>query len=73
MRQAAWIRHAESHLTEIEIQDLPEAVADLANIAPELDFKFHITITAEAEPPSNEVLKEINEVLRKVTDKLKFD
>ena len=73
VRQGAWIRHTESHLTEIEIQDLPEAVADLANIAPELDFKFRITITAEGEPPSKEVLKKINEVLQKVTDKLKFD
>ena len=46
-RQAAWIGHTESHLTEIEIQDLPEAITDLAGIAPELDFKFRISITAE--------------------------
>ena len=73
VRQAAWIGHTESHLTEIEIQDLPEAVADLANIAPELDFKFRISITAEGEPPSNEVLEKINEVFQKITDELKFD
>ncbi len=73
VRKPAWMRHAESHLTEIEIQDLAEAVADLADIAPELDFKFRVTITAEGEPPSNEVLEKINEVLQKVTDKLKFD
>ena len=73
VRQGAWIRHAESHLTEIEIQDLPEAVTDLANIAPELDFKFRISISAEGEPPSNELLEQINTVLQKVTDKLKFD
>ena len=72
MRQAAWIGHAESDLTETEIQDLAEAVADLANIAPELDFKFRISITAEGEPPSNEVRKKINEALREVTNKLKF-
>ena len=40
VRQAAWIGHTESHLTEIEIQDLAEAVANLADIAPELDFQF---------------------------------
>ena len=73
VRQAAWIRHAESLLTEIEIQDLAEMVIDLADIAPELDFQFRITITAEGEPPSKEVLEKINEVLQKVTDKLKLD
>lgn len=73
VRQAAWVRHVESLLTEAEIQDLAEAVADLAEIAPELDFQFRITITAEGEPPSNEVLEKINEALQKVTDKLKFD
>ena len=72
IRQAAWIRHTESLLTEIEIQDLAETVADLADIAPELDFQFRITITAEGEPPSNEILEKINEALRKVSDKLKF-
>ena len=73
VRQAAWIGHIESYLTETEIQDFPEAVADLADIAPELDFQFRISITAEGEPPSGEVLEKINEALRKVTDKLKFD
>ena len=73
VRQGKWIRHTESLLTEIEIQDLPEIVADLADIAPELDFQFRITIIAEGEPPSNEVLEKINEALQKVTDKLKFD
>lgn len=72
-RQGKWIRHTDSLLTEIEIQDLAETVADLADIAPELDFQFRITITAEGEPPSNEVLEKINEVFQKVTDKLKFD
>ena len=73
VRKPAWMRHVESHLTEIEIQDLAEAVADLADIAPELDFKFRISISAEGEPPSNEVLERINAALQKVTDKLKFD
>ncbi len=73
VRQAAWIGHTESNLTEIEIQDLAEAVADLADIAPELDFQFRITITAEGEPPSKEVLEKVNEVLQQVTEPLKFD
>ena len=73
VRQPKWMRHADSHLTEMEIQDLPETVADLFEIAPELEFKFRISITAEGDQPSAEVLKEINEALQKVTDKLKFD
>ena len=73
VRQGAWVGHAESYLIETEIQDLAEAVADLADIAPELDFKFRISITAEGEPPSKEVLEKIKAALQKVTDKLKFD
>ena len=46
---------------------------DLAEIAPELDFRFRITITAEGEAPSNEVLNQINEILGKVTEKLTFE
>ena len=72
VRQAAWIGHTESRLTEIEIQDLAETVGDLIEIAPELDFQFRITITAEGEPPSTEVLEKINEVLQRVADKLKL-
>ncbi|MDE0636960.1 MAG: DUF499 domain-containing protein [Candidatus Poribacteria bacterium] len=73
VRQPEWLGHAESHLTEMEIQDLPETVSGLGEIAPELEFKYRITITAEGDQPSDEVLKEINEALQKVTDKLKFD
>ncbi len=73
VRQPAWMCHAESHLTEIEIQDLAETVSHLATIAPELDFKFRIAITAEGESPSTEVLEKINEALRRVTEQLKFD
>ena len=73
VRQAAWIRHTESLLTETEIQDLAETVGDLIEISPELDFQFRVTITAEGEPPSDEVLEKINDALQKVTDKLKFD
>ena len=72
VRQPAWIRHAESHLTEAEIQDLPQAVVDLLTIAPELDFKFRVAITAEGERPSDEVLEQINEVFGGVAGGLKF-
>ncbi len=73
VRKPAWMRHTDSQLTELQVQELTETVIDLAEIAPELDFKFRITITAEGEPPSSEVLEQINTALRKVTDKLKFE
>jgi hypothetical protein len=73
VRQPAWIGHAESQLTEAEIQDLPQAVIDLLEIAPELDFKFRLTITAEGERPSDEVLEQINEVFGGVAGGLKFE
>ncbi len=52
---------------------LTETLGDLAEIAPELDFKFRFVITAEGEKPSNKVLERINEALRKVTTQLRFD
>lgn len=73
VRQPPWICLTEAHLTEAEIQDLTETISDLAEIAPELDFRFRITITAEGEAPSNEVLNQINEILGKVTEKLTFE
>ena len=73
VKQPSWMRHTESYLTEVEIQDLSEIIGALFEIAPELDFKFRISITAEGEPPSNEVLEQINEALRKVTGQLKFN
>ena len=73
VKSPSWMGHAESNLTETEIQDLSGTVGDLFEIAPELDFKFRISITAEGDPPSNEVLEQINKELSKVTDQLKFD
>ncbi len=73
VKQPSWMRHTESYLTEVEIQDLSETIGALFEIAPELDFKFRISITAEGDPPPDEVLEQINEALRKVTDQLKFN
>lgn len=67
-----WGRQAASSLTETDIQDLAETIGELAEIAPEIDFEFYISITARGEQPSPEVLERINETLRKVADELKF-
>ena len=67
-----WGMQAASPLTETEIQDLAETIGGLAEIAPEIDFQFYLSITARGEQPSPEVLERINETLRKVADELKF-
>lgn len=72
VRLPLWVGHAESHLTETQIQDFAETISDFSEIAPELEFEFRIVVTAEGESPSKEVLEQINNAFRTVTDKLKF-
>ena len=64
--------HAESRLTETEVQDLAEKIGSLSDIAPELEFEFRLSITTEGERPSNEVLEQLNEALGRIADSLKF-
>ena len=72
VREPDWVRHSESRLTEAEVQDLAERIGSLSEIAPELEFEFRLVVTAEGERPSEEVLEQLNEVLGKVADSLKF-
>jgi hypothetical protein len=72
VKQPQWIRFAEAHLTEADIQDLPERIAELTEIAPELDFRFRITITAEGEAPSDAALEGIDDILGKIQQGLTF-
>ena len=73
VKRPDWVGHSESQLTEMEIQDLPDRIGSLSDIAPELEFKFRLVLTAEGERPSDEVLERLNEVLGGITDSLKFD
>lgn len=70
---SSWGRQAASVVTEQEIQDLAATISKLVEIAPEIDFKFYLSITARGEQPSPEVLERINETLRKAAAELKFD
>ncbi len=72
VRLPLWVGHAESRLTETQIQDFANTISDLSEIAPELEFEFRLVVTAEGETPSRKVLEKINDALRTVTDKLKF-
>ena len=73
VRLPLWVGHAESRLTETQIQDFAETISDLSEIAPELEFEFRLVVTAEGENPTKEVLEQINDAFRKVTDKLSFN
>ena len=73
VRLPAWVRHSESNLTEAEIQDLADRIGRLSEIAPELEFEFQLSITAEGQRPQNDVLEQLNEVLGEVRDALRFD
>lgn len=72
VRQPDWVGHSESRLTEAEVQDLAERIGSLSEIAPELEFEFRLVVTAEGDRPSDEVLKELDEVLGGVRDSLRF-
>lgn len=72
VRLPLWVGHAESHLTETQIQDFAETISDFSEIAPELEFEFRIVVTAEGETPSREVLDKLNNAFRAVTDNLVF-
>ena len=72
VRLPLWLGHAESRLTESQIQDFAETISDLSEIAPELEFEFRLVVTAEGESPSREVVDQLNNTFRKVTDKLNF-
>ncbi|MCR4407531.1 MAG: DUF499 domain-containing protein [Anaerolineae bacterium] len=59
---------AEATLSPTELQRLAERVEQLLSLAPELAFTFRISLTAEGERPSREVLARLNEVLDEVRE-----
>ena len=73
VRLPAWVGHAESRLTETQIQDFAERIGNLSEIAPELEFQFRLSISTEGDRPSEEVLDQLNEALGRIADSLKFN
>ncbi len=64
---------AEAQLSPRQLQDLAEVVPKLKQAAPDLDFTFRVTITAEGERPGHELLDTLNGVLGRVSEKWKFE
>ena len=60
---------AETTLSPTELQKLAEAVEHLLTIAPELDFTFRVSLTAEGEHPAADVLARLNGVLDEVQER----
>lgn len=57
---------AEATLSPTELQRLADSVEQLLMIAPELAFTFRMSLTAEGERPSADVLARLNEVLDEI-------
>lgn len=68
---------ASSALEDIELQDLPNAVIKLKEVAPNLNFKFNISIECINEfddsNDKNDIIKKLNEILQNVNKELKFE
>jgi hypothetical protein len=58
----------ETTLSPAELQRLAESVERLLTIAPELAFTFRVSLTAEGERPSLDVLARLNEVLDEIQE-----
>jgi len=56
----------EAALTPKQIQDFANIVSQLKQAAPELEFAFWVSLTAEGERPSEAVLAKLNALLDKV-------
>jgi len=68
------VRVAEADLTTNQILDLADAVADLKSATAGHGASFHVRIAVgEEKPATDEVVKKTNEVLAKVTDKLRLE
>lgn len=64
---------AETVLSPAELQKLAEGVERLLTITPELAFTFRMSLTAEGERPSADVLARLNEVLDEIQSGWKLE
>lgn len=64
---------AEAQLTAQQLQDFAAIVPDLKRAAAELDLTFRVTVTAEGEKPSEELVEELNRLLAGVSEKWRLE
>ncbi len=64
---------AEAQLSAQQLQDFAAIVPDLKRAAADLDFSFRITLTAEGEKPSDDLVAELNELIAGVSDKWRLE
>jgi hypothetical protein len=64
---------AEAQLSAQEVQDFAAILPDLKRAAPELDFAFRVTVTAEGDKPTVEVVAELNKLLENVSSNWRLE
>jgi len=68
VRQSQTPLFAEAQLSARQVQDFADIVGELLRLAPELDFTFRLTVTAQGERPTQGRLEQINALLRRVKE-----
>ncbi|MCG7852096.1 MAG: hypothetical protein MIO92_06205, partial [Methanosarcinaceae archaeon] len=61
---------AEAYLEPNQIQDLSDQIPDLTKTAAGQDLKYHVRIEFKGDENKDEIAKQINELLKEVSDKL---
>lgn len=61
---------AEAYLEPSQIQDLADQIPEITKVAAGQDLKYHVRIEFRAEENKDEIAKQINELLKEVSDKL---
>lgn len=64
---------AEAQLSAQQLQDFAAIVPEMKRAAAELDFSFRVTVTAEGERPSDDLVAELNKILATVTEKWRLE
>lgn len=68
VRQPDAVLYGETTLDSMGLQRLPEGAIELFAIAPELNFTFRVSLTAEGQPPDPETLAQLNKLLGEIQD-----
>jgi hypothetical protein len=63
VRRPDAVLFGETHLDELGLQRLAESVSELFETAPELNFAFRVTMTAEGQMVDASVVERLNEIL----------
>ena len=66
VRQPAKVLYAEATFDLLALERLAEKVGELISLAPQLNYAFRVSLTAEGQPPDDETYNRLNEVLSRI-------